>query len=91
MPSEEFLTGPAALAAIEAVSAAAAAADGAAPLDEAALLRLRHHGLAGAESWVSTDGFALRRGTEPGPGRRAGRARRRARWAAGRPRGRGAR
>lgn len=64
MPPEEFLTGPDALTAIEAVSAAAAASDGAAPLDEAALLRLRHHGLDGAQAWVLGDGFALRRGTE---------------------------
>lgn len=64
MPPEEFLTGPSALAAIEAVCAAAAAHDGAAPLDEAALLRLRHHGLAGTEAWVVPDGFALRHGSE---------------------------
>ncbi|MEV4999823.1 mycothiol synthase [Nocardioides sp. LML1-1-1.1] len=58
------MTGPAALAAIEAVSAAAAASDGAEPLDEAALLRLRHHGLDGAQAWVLADGFALRRDRE---------------------------
>lgn len=61
---EEFLTGPAALAAIEAVCSASAAHDGTAPLDEAALLRLRHHGLDGTEAWVRPDGFALRRGGE---------------------------
>ncbi|NYI44106.1 mycothiol synthase [Nocardioides aromaticivorans] len=64
MPPETFLTGPAALAAIEAVAAAAGMYDGAEPLDEAALLRLKHHGLDGLDAHVTTDGFALRRGTE---------------------------
>ncbi len=64
MPPETFLTGPAALAAIEAVVAAAGVYDGAEPLDEAALLRLKHHGLDGLDAQVTTDGFALRRGTE---------------------------
>ena len=53
MPPDTFLTG-----------SAASAHDGAAPLDEAALLRLKHHGLDGVEAFVTADGFALRRGTE---------------------------
>lgn len=64
MPPATFLSGPAALAAIEGVVAAASAYDGAEPLDEAALLRLKHHGLDGVEAFVTTEGFALRRGTE---------------------------
>lgn len=64
MPPATFLTGPAALAAIEDVVAAASAHDGAEPLDEAALLRLKHHGLDGTDAFVTTDGFALRRGSE---------------------------
>ena len=41
------------------VVAAATDEDGAEPLDEAALLRLRHHGLAGTALWVTgPDGFA---------------------------------
>jgi mycothiol synthase len=44
------------------VLAAATRADGAAPLDEAALLGLRHHGLRGSQLWVAGggDGFAWR-------------------------------
>lgn len=64
MPPDTSLTGPAALAAIDQVVAAASAYDGADPLDEAALLRLKHHGLDGVEAFVTADGFALRRGTE---------------------------
>ena len=64
MPPETFLSGPAALAAIDAVATAASVDDGAAPLDEAALLRLKHHGLDGVEAFVTADGFALRRDTE---------------------------
>ena len=41
------------------VASAATDEDGAEPLDEAALLRLRHHGLAGSALWVTgPDGFA---------------------------------
>jgi mycothiol synthase len=40
-------------------------ADGHDPLDEAASLSLKHHGLTGVEHWVEgDDGFALRRGSE---------------------------
>ena len=43
------------------VVSASAAQDGSAPLDEAALLALRHHGLDGSELWVAgADGFAWR-------------------------------
>ena len=48
--------------AVRAVIEAAEKADGAAPLDEAALLRLRHDGIAGGVLLVSDDppvGFAL--------------------------------
>ena len=52
--------GPA--AELAAIRAACRAADGHDPLDEAALLRLKHHGLAGAQLWLAGDaGFALRR------------------------------
>lgn len=61
MASEEFLTGDDALGAIEEVAHAARDADGVDPLDEAALLRLKHRGLDGIEAWVRHDGFALRR------------------------------
>lgn len=64
MPPDTFLTGPAALAAIDEVRAAASAYDDADPLDEAAALRLKHHGLDGVDAFVTADGFALRRGTE---------------------------
>ena len=50
-------TGPAAL--VRSVLASAASADGVAALDEAALLRLRHHGVEGSELWIAgSDGFA---------------------------------
>lgn len=53
------------LATIEAVRRASREADGQDPLDEAATLRLKHHGLEGTQSWFAgTDGFALRRGDE---------------------------
>jgi mycothiol synthase len=43
------------------VASAAAAQDGSAPLDEAAVLALRHHGLDGSALWVAgPDGFAWR-------------------------------
>jgi mycothiol synthase len=46
---------------VEAVRAACLEADGQDPLDEAAQLRLKHHGLAGSELWlVDEAGFALR-------------------------------
>lgn len=64
MPPDTFLSGPAALAAIDRVVAAASAYDGAEPLDEAALLRLKHHGIDGVDAFVTPDGFALRRGNE---------------------------
>ncbi len=50
-------SGPAAL--VRRVAAAAAAEDGAAPLDEATLLGLRH-GLAGTSLWTVGEGFAWR-------------------------------
>ena len=43
---------------VEGIAAAAAAADGAAPLDEATWLALRHHPER-VRSWVRADGFAL--------------------------------
>lgn len=63
MTADELLTGPAALRAIEAVRAACLATDGTDPLDEAAALRLRH-GLDDIGTWVTAQGFALRRGSE---------------------------
>jgi len=45
---------------VERVRAACREADGQDPLDEAAHLRLKHHGLAGSELWLAgEDGFAL--------------------------------
>ncbi len=57
--------------AIREVIAAAAGADGRAPLNEAALLDLRHHGLSGAALWVARSGgtvagVALARGDGAG-------------------------
>ena len=50
-------TGPAAV--VRSVLASAASADGVDALDEAALLRLRHHGVEGSELWLAgSDGFA---------------------------------
>jgi mycothiol synthase len=50
-------TGPAAV--VRSVLASAASADGVDALDEAALLRLRHHGVKGSEMWLAgSDGFA---------------------------------
>ena len=63
MPTEEFLSGPSALAAIDAVRTAVRAAGEADPLDEAAELRLRH-GLEGIDAFVLDDAFALRRNDE---------------------------
>ncbi|MBD8868313.1 mycothiol synthase [Nocardioides donggukensis] len=50
---------PATAAALERIRAESRTADGHDPLDEAAALRLRHHGLAGARLWLADDGFAL--------------------------------
>jgi mycothiol synthase len=89
VPTEEFLTGPSALAAIGAVRAAIRAAGEADPLDEAADLRLRH-GLDGIDAFVTAEGFALRRGAEldvavAPSARRAGLGQRLARIAADQP------
>ncbi|WP_436697952.1 mycothiol synthase [Nocardioides sp. BYT-33-1] len=69
-----LLTDAPALDAIGRVRDASREADGTDPVDEAVTLRLKHHGLDGIGSWVSDDGFALRRGTEldlvVAPGRR---------------------
>lgn len=56
----DLLTGEAALAAIEGVRRACRRTDGGDPLDEAAILRLKNHGLDGTQAWVTADGFALR-------------------------------
>ena len=49
---------------ISAVRRSSREVDGHDPLDEAASLRLKHHGLTGLDHWVEgTDGFALLRGT----------------------------
>lgn len=64
MFSDELLPGPSALEAIDQIARAAADHDDAEPLDEAARLRLRNHGLDGVDAWVTSDGFALRRGAE---------------------------
>lgn len=44
---------------VASVREACVAADGQDPLDEKAVLRLKHHGLEGAQLWVDGDGFAL--------------------------------
>ncbi len=64
MAIDDLLTGETALAAIADVRRASREYDGADPLDEAAHLRLKHHGLDGLGAWVTSDGFALRRGDE---------------------------
>lgn len=64
MATDELITGESALVAIEDVRRACRAYDGADPLDEAAHLRLKHHGLDDLAAWVTRDGFALRRGAE---------------------------
>ena len=57
---QDDASGPAAV--VRRVVAECLAADGHAPLDEAATLRLKHHGLADAGLWVADDtGFALLR------------------------------
>jgi mycothiol synthase len=56
-----WLTGDDALAAVADVRRRCTAAGEPDPLDEAADLRVRHHGL--GDAWVSVDGFALRNGT----------------------------
>ncbi|TIC88513.1 mycothiol synthase [Nocardioides sp. GY 10113] len=55
-----MLTGEAALAAIQGVRRACRREDGRDPLDEAADLLLKHHGISGIDAWVTSDGFALR-------------------------------
>ena len=53
------------LAVIAAVRRASIDADGQDPLDEAAVLHLKHRGLDGAQVWLAgDDGFAVRRGPE---------------------------
>jgi len=48
------------LAAISEVRRACLDADGHDPVDESVHLRLKYHGLADTDSWIETDGFALR-------------------------------
>lgn len=60
--SADLLTGNDALAAIEGVRRSCRRGDGTDPLDEAAALHLKHHGLTGVQAWVTADGFALRHG-----------------------------
>jgi mycothiol synthase len=57
---EEYAGEPA--AALESVAAACRAGDGRDALDEAARLRLLHHGIAGSALWLTDGGFALARG-----------------------------
>lgn len=57
----ELLDGEAALDAITDVRRRCVDGDGNDPVDEAGHLRLKHHGLAGTDRWVTSDGFALRR------------------------------
>lgn len=64
MATDELISGETALSAIADVRRACREHDGADPLDEAAHLRLKHHGLDGLEAWVTRDGFALRRDAE---------------------------
>lgn len=52
------------LATIDAVRRACLAEDGQDPLDEAAELRLKHHGLDDVDHWVEAEGFALVRDDE---------------------------
>ncbi len=59
-----LLDGDDALTAVDDVRRRSLAADGHDPLDEAAHLRLKHHGLDGTPHWVTADGFAIRRGDE---------------------------
>lgn len=58
---EEFAGRPAGL--LEEIVAACHAGDARNPLDEAARLRLRHHGLEGSALWLADQGFALLRGS----------------------------
>ena len=64
MADADLLHDAAALVAIETVRASCRGGDGVDPLDEAAHLRLKHHGLDGIGAWVLTEGFALRRDGE---------------------------
>lgn len=57
----ELLEGTAALDAVADVRRRCLAADGNDPVDEAGHLRLKHDGLDGSASWVTADGFAVRR------------------------------
>ena len=58
---------------VDSVRAACRDEDGQDPLDEAAQLRLKHHGLAGSQLWLADDaGFALAH--DGGPGLAAGRS-----------------
>lgn len=56
----DLLTGAPALSAIASVRLACRDTDGTDPLDEAADLRIKHHGVEGTAAWVSSHGFALR-------------------------------
>jgi mycothiol synthase len=67
---EEYAGEPA--AAVQRVAAACRAGDGRDPLDEAAHLRLLHHGLDGSALWLSDAGFALARGLDGPVGAGAG-------------------
>jgi len=56
---------PDALTVIEAVRRSCRTADGNDPMDEAAVLHLKHRGLEGSQVWLAEDsGFAVARGTE---------------------------
>ncbi len=58
------MTTPDPLTTIAAVRRACVAEDGQDPLDEAAALQLKHHGLSGVAHWVEPGGFALVRDDE---------------------------
>jgi mycothiol synthase len=55
-----LLTDTTALDAIRRVRDASRVSDGTDPVDEAVILRLKHHGLSGTGAWVTGEGFALR-------------------------------
>nr|WP_246280295.1 mycothiol synthase [Nocardioides daedukensis] len=50
---------PSVAAAVEQIASDCQTVDGVNPLDEAAQLRLRHHGLSGSRLWLHENGFAL--------------------------------
>src|SRR3546814_20974159 len=50
---------PSVAAAVEQIASDCQTADGVNPLDEAAQLRLRHHGMSGSRLWLHEHGFAL--------------------------------